>query len=152
MIKSQCPKGRLTYWVCCVALSLGLTGCGSSGPAADPNLVSVTGNVTIDGKPLKTGEISFVSADTPGVGFGGKIDSSGNYVLMHTATAKGAVPGNYKVRFSALDGIPTMGEKGELSKPKSLIPEKYNSPETSGETATVEKGKALVKNFALKSM
>lgn len=151
MMKSQCLAWRLTCLASCVVLSWGLVGCGGAAPGVDPNLVSVTGKVTIDGKPLTSGDISFVSTDTPGVGFGSPIDSSGNYTLVQSVSAKGALPGNYKVRVAALAGAPTMGAAGEVTQPKSLIPEKYNKPETSELTATVEKGKPLVKNFDLKS-
>jgi hypothetical protein len=152
MIKSQFPTWRFMSLVSCIALSWGLIGCGGAAPGVDPSLVSVTGKVSLDGKPLKAGNLSFVSSDTPGVGFGSNIDASGNYALVQSVSAKGAVPGNYKIRVECLDGVAAMGEGGVVTKAKSLIPEKYNSPDTSGLTATVEKGKPLVKNVDLKSM
>lgn len=152
MIKSQRPAWRLAFLSCSVALTLGLIGCGGGPTGIDPNLVKVTGKVTIDGKPLTSGEISYVSVDTPGVGVGSTIDSSGNYALAQSVSAKGALPGNYKIIVNALAGAPAMGAGGEVTKPKSLVPEKYNKFDTTDITVTVEKGKPLVKNVELKSM
>jgi hypothetical protein len=142
---------RLCLAQYCIALSVFVAGCGgNSVKGIDPNLVRVTGKVTYDGKPLNTGDISFISLDNPGKGYASVIDAQGNYSLAYSPSAKGALPGNYNVRVAALDGVPTMGDKGELTQPKSLIPVKYNDPSLSGLKATVEKGKSNVFNFDLK--
>jgi hypothetical protein len=153
MIKSQRPAWRLAFLSSSVALTLGLMGCGGGPTGVDPNLVSVTGKVTLDGKPLTSGDISYVSADTPGVGFGSAIDSSGNYALVQSVSAKGALPGTYKVIVNPSATGSAMGAGGEVTKVKSPIPEKYNKPDTTDiPTVMVEKGKSLVKNVELKSM
>lgn len=135
----------------CLVMSGALAGCGSGIKDVKKDLVSVSGKVTIDGKPLPRGEISFLSTDDPGKAYGGTIDASGNYSLAYSASSKGAAPGNYSVRVAALEGQATMGTGGEVAQPKSLIPEKYNAPGTSGLTAKVEKGKSNTINFDLKS-
>lgn len=144
-------KFRLYATICCIGLGVGLAGCGGSEiKGVDPNLVSVKGKVTYDGKPLKSGDISFVSVDNPSKGYASAIDAQGNYSLAYSPSARGALPGAYNVRIAALDGVPTMGDKGELTQPKSLIPVKYNDPALSGLKANVEKGKSNVFNFDLK--
>ncbi|MBS0203534.1 MAG: hypothetical protein JSS49_11585 [Planctomycetes bacterium] len=150
MIKMRRAAAQLG--VCYIVMASCVLGCGEKVKGVDPNLVKVTGKVTLDGKPLPKGDISFVSADNPGKGYTGTIDSSGGFSLAYSQSAQGALPGNYKVRIAAVDGGGgTMGAKGEVSEPKSLIPEKYNNPETSTLTATVEKGKSNHFTFDLKS-
>lgn len=87
-----------------------------------PELAPVTGKVTLDGTPIKTGLISFVpdsargTDGTPGIG---NIDESGAYRVT-TLDADGAQVGFHKVRAYVLEGgVPA-------------IPERYLDPETSG--------------------
>lgn len=145
------PKNRLYAAVCCLAVVWGVSGCGGDQiKGVDRNLVPVTGKITYDGKPLKAGDISFISTDNPGKGYASTIDASGNYALAYSQSSKGALPGNYNVRIASTEGTATMGEKGEMTPAKSVIPEKYNDPSASGLKATVEKGKSNVFNFDLK--
>src|SRR5262245_48110528 len=79
-----------------VAAGAVLPGCG--GPAEE--FFPVTGQVTLDGKPLKVGSVSF----RPDAARGnaslhhptGEIDDQGRYTLV-TVGRKGAPPGWYKV-------------------------------------------------------
>jgi len=152
MSKIQRPTRHPRYAaICLLTVGWGVMGCGGDGvKGVDPNLVKVTGRVTFDGKPLTSGDISFVSTENPTKGFASPIDTSGYYSLAYSPSAKGALPGDYQVRVAATEGAATMGTGGEVSKPKSLIPEKYNVPGASGLTAKVEKGKSNSFNFDLK--
>ncbi len=156
MMKMRAYLVRSVY-----GLMIGLAAIGCGGEkikGIDPNLVSVTGKVSLSGKSLTTGTILFVPVDPKGKGATSPIDSSGNYALAVSASAKGALPGSYKVTVTATDGIASMGMSADMGsgkapeapKVKSLIPEKYNSIDTSGLTATVEKGKSNSIPFDLK--
>jgi hypothetical protein len=87
---------RLFSSLLLAALSLPLTGCG--GTATNPNLVPVTGTITLDGKPLAGASVTFVGIGaTPGEGATGLTDEAGKYELAHFRAGAGAMPGEYKV-------------------------------------------------------
>ena len=87
---------RLLFNLLLVAFSLSHTGCG--GIAANPNLVPVTGTITLDGKPLAGASVTFVGIGaTPGEGATGLTDDAGKYELAHFRAGTGAMPGEYKV-------------------------------------------------------
>lgn len=139
-------------FVNCVALAAVLAvsaGCGGIGDARS-GLVQVTGKVTIDGTPLTSGMISFIPAQGTEA-FNSPIDATGNYSLAASPSSPGALPGEYKVIVVATDGPPKMGEKGTVIEAKSLVPEKFKSPETSGLTGSVKAGQPNVIDFPLKS-
>lgn len=105
-------------------------GCGNSGPPR----VAVSGIVTLDGRPIEQGAISFVpAADSKQPSAGAEI-SSGEYSIPATS---GPSAGKYRVeiRWSR----PT-GKQVELGSPappgtlvdevKEAIPAKYNSQST----------------------
>lgn len=108
------------------------TGCSSGGK-------SVSGKVTVDGTPLKTGSVRFVPDKTKGntstkeaVG----VITDGSYTMG--VDGKTAVPpGWYKVAVISAEPL-------DSSKPnapaKSYIAPKYNDPETSGLTVEVGSG------------
>lgn len=80
-----------------------VVGCGSE----DEKLVPVAGKVTVNGKPLTSGTVSF----RPDQGKGNKsqhqpngvIDAEGNYKMTLSPDKKGVPPGWYKVVVVALD-------------------------------------------------
>jgi hypothetical protein len=80
----------------CVCGLLALTGCGGNTRATGP-LVPVKGKVTLGGKPLVGGAVTFVPAE--GAGSGpmptGDIDSQGLYSLR-TGAQEGAPVGKYR--------------------------------------------------------
>ncbi len=105
-------------------------GCGSSGPPR----VAVSGTVTLDGRPIEQGAISFVpTADSKQPSAGAEI-AAGEYSIP---AASGPSAGKYKVeiRWSK----PT-GKQIELGSPappgtlvdevKEAVPAKYNSKTT----------------------
>lgn len=109
----------------CVVLA-GAFGCGRSGPA----LVPVEGQVTFQGRPLKTGSLVFqpdaakgnASTSTPS----GTIGPEGRYKL-YTQEKPGAPPGWYKVGIVAQEAPPN-----DPYAMRSLIPQRYADPQTSG--------------------
>jgi hypothetical protein len=105
-----------------------LTAAGCSGPG----LVPVSGKVTVDNKPLRSGNVLFVpdreKGNTADVEPRSLINESGVYELT-TAGKPGAPPGWYKVAVAGGDDSPANEDN---SKPKlglSLVAERYNDPE-----------------------
>ena len=92
------------------------------------NLAPVAGKATVDGKPLKTGSVSFrpdaSKGNTSQHQPNGAIDAEGNFELLAPPAKKGAPLGWYKVVVTALDD-PWPG------KPlKSFIDMKYSEEKT----------------------
>jgi hypothetical protein len=125
-------------------LVLATAGCWSSGP----EIASVSGRVTMDGKPLANATVVFIPEH--GRPAGATTDADGNYVLNFTAGRRGAIPGKNSIRITTLRD-PTPGGDGAKAIPgsKETIPDKYNTQSTL--EFNVEKGKKNVANFDLKS-
>jgi len=140
----------------CVAASIfsfvSLTGCGGGGggSSSGPKTYQVSGTVTQGGKPVQGAPIPFASADGKG-GAAGRTDANGQYTLSTSKPGGGAVAGQYKVAITKFEESAATGsasEKGyvppregeSLPPPKSLLPEKYGKPDSSGLTATVREG------------
>jgi len=79
--------------VVAIATVSGLSGCGGG-----PRLVPVTGNVTLNGKPLGEAGIVFIpdASNTEGLAGNDQTGPAGNYKAM-TQGRSGLVPGKYKV-------------------------------------------------------
>jgi len=125
---------------CCVVGLLLLAGCGSK-------VATVSGKVTLDGKPLTKGDVAFYAGGAAALATG-SIDSSGNYTLR-TGTDRGLTPGNYQVTIVANDIVEPTTEFAPLM-PKLITPAKYSSASTSGLTAEVKAG-SNTHNFDLQS-
>ncbi len=111
-------------------------------------MAPVAGKVTYKGQPVPKGTISFQSTDPERPNATGLIMSDGTYSLQTKEPEDGAVVGDYRVAISAredevLDYIPA-----KPVPPKRLVPQKYENPDSSGLTATVESGSNEV-NFDL---
>jgi hypothetical protein len=119
------------------------------GPGAGK--ASVSGKVTYNGQPVIRGTVSFKPVNPEGKIATGAIQPDGSYSLQTEEPGDGALPGDYKVGISApaeeevLQYIPA-----KPITPKSLIPEKYGNPDSSGLTAKVEAGKSNDIPFELK--
>ena len=118
-------------------LILAVTGCG-------PSEVAVSGTVTLNGKPLKEGNIAFrplpVSATS---------EATGGPIVGGKFRVK-ARPGQHRVEITATQAA--TGPKdpfGVAPPPKSLIPEKYNGK--SELTKEVRPGAPNEFDFALTS-
>jgi len=112
------------------AIMLFLCGCGPSGWA------QVEGRVTLDGEPLGSGTVVFLTAgQSSGVGM---IGPDGTYTVM-TGSRKGMEPGDYRVTVTAFDA-PAPTPPGEPPMPPLITPLKYNNVEASGLSAQISAG------------
>jgi len=85
-----------------------LAGCGGGGP----KLASVSGVVTVDGKPYKNAVVSFQpqavsGSENPGVGSTALTDENGKFTLTTMDGKPGAVVGKHKVRIQTKRDNPT---------------------------------------------
>lgn len=133
--------------------ALGLAGC--SREATDPNrpkTAFVNGSVNYQGKPLADAAVTFVPQTHEHAAIG-RSDSEGHFELRSFEANDGAVPGEFKVtvvKFELQVKPPTeelsdaelerREGKTEPPPPKSLVPEKYGSPKTSGLSVKVVEG------------
>ena len=120
-------------WLSTVLLAAaGLSGCGHSDSLPKLQVYEVKGQVVLaDGKPLKNGVISFVSADGLPVTPSANIATDGTFSLVTGGSGEGAPPGKYKVRIEAPELRPDPRTK------KSPIPFKYNDEDSSEIVITV---------------
>lgn len=116
---------------------LPFVGCGRS------DLASVAGKVTYKGQPLKKGYIVM----EPGEGRASRGNiRDGEIVDLHTyELGDGVRVGNHKVSIISFVRDPV-----GMEVPPSVIPMRYNNPDTSGLTAVVEAGKTNELVFELK--
>ncbi len=121
--------------------------CGCGGGPKLPPMAEVSGQVTLDGKPLPRGTVQFVpdtAGGTSGPPATGNIDSTGHYVLR-TAGVEGAVVGRHLVAVESREEVPSDG----ISWAPTLIPETYNNPNASGLKFEVKAGEDNVINLEL---
>ena len=122
-----------------VTLLVGSLGCGGGDL---PELGTVQGKVTMDGKPLAGVMVQFhpLAEGRPGSGV---TDAEGNYVLMYDGGIKGTKVGTNKVEITTVwpDGEPGAGQS-------ETIPTKYNSASTLKEE--IKKGRNTF-DFTLQS-
>lgn len=126
-------KSLTRFSVCCLLLvSMFAVGCGEG-----EGRLTATGSVTLNGSPLDTGSVVFVGADGGSAGVG--MISKGEFVLSEAGNSEGVQPGVYTVVVNAWIVAPgSVDDNGDIiDEGKSMIPEKYNDPKTSGLTATV---------------
>lgn len=141
---SSFPFVRFSVPLClCVSLSV-CVGCGASGP----EIASVSGKITMDGKPLANASVVFIPED--GRPAGARTDANGNYVLNFTEGRRGAIPGKNSVRITTQ----REAEKDENGKTvvagsRETIAMEYNAASTL--SFTVEPKKKNIANFDLKS-
>ena len=118
---------RLMVIACCL-VGVACVGCGPSGPP----LGTVSGTVTMDGKPLENALVTFTPVE-PGRGSTGVTDASGKYELAFI-DGKGATVGSHKVSVT--------------SAPKAAAPAKEirsDSPEYMNQGSSADYDKAKVK-------
>jgi len=110
----------------CIAGVLSLPGCGSNVPSGLGPILPVEGKVTLDGQPLKGGNVTFhpLEQDTKGGVIMGVIDLEGNYSVVSYGK-KGAPAGKYRVT------IDTGGNDKDQDRLVDLVyADKQNSPLT----------------------
>ena len=101
-----------------------LSGCGG---ADVPPIGSVSGIVTIDGKPAPNIRVMFHPKEK-GRPSNGLTDQDGSYTLSYSPNAMGALIGKHEVSISAPE--PSVDDAGSVSKTRlvsTAIPQKYAS-------------------------
>jgi hypothetical protein len=114
-------------------MALAIAGCSRSGFES-----TVSGNVTLDGKPLGLGLVVF-SREGGGNPSNGTIQRDGRYSLR-TSNSAGLTPGKYHISVSALDTPNPPPGVRDTTPAKQLVPEKYTNIETSGLEFEVKPG------------
>jgi hypothetical protein len=106
---------------------------------------TVSGKVTYQGKPLKTGFVTFTPDKGPAVN--SAIDSEGNYKVENVpvGTARISVREEANASSETLSKVQNPRDPQEMMKAMrqtavSTIPRKYNTPEESELTYTVQQG------------
>ncbi len=135
MAANRAPPALLTV---SVALLSGVVviGCGRGSDL--PPMAKVSGTVTLNGQPLPRGTVQFVpdiARGTEGPSGVGLIDENGHYGITTTGV-NGAIVGRHKISVEAEQEY----DETAISMGPSLIPRRYNNPETSGLAAEVKKG------------
>jgi hypothetical protein len=135
-------------WAFALLVPLALTGCGGE------KLAQVSGRITVDGKPVPGGTISFVPPT--GKAAVGSISPDGTYTLGTYQTSDGALVGPHKVVIhstrvgsGSVVSVPTTFEdelkpvkdSGKVIVPGKvdwLVPERFSQLATTDLTASVE--------------
>jgi hypothetical protein len=141
-----CLLDRWLLPLACLVIVVVPTGCGPR--RATP--VQVTGQVTLDGKPVDAAAVTLMP-DGGGRPASGTTDGSGAFKLSTVTAGDGALPGDYTAVVTKYDSkagaaAPAteggsdglMGAMPEVT--KSLLPEIYASAKTSGLKVSVKKG------------
>lgn len=138
-----------------VALCVLVVGCSDR-----PKLAKVKGTVTIDGKPLPYGTVTFEAKGLRSAT--GKIVNGEITEVTTYDPGDGAPVGNHRVvvTANAEPGAAVVANPGDAPKGppkadymsgKSLIPAAYNNPDTSGLTAEIKSGENTVELKLLSS-
>ena len=120
-----------------------------SGCRGEPEvkLVPVDGIVTLDGTPVEAANVFFAPAKGPAAK--ADTDKDGKFRLMTNRPGDGAVPGDFQVSIAKFVPDPATA-KDPVPGMKNELPDKYNSPATSGLTATVNLDGGNTFSFPLK--
>ena len=94
-----------------------MAGCDSG-----PELVTVTGTVQMDGKPLPNANLEFEPKD--GSPSYGTTDADGSYELFFSRDRKGAMPGKHTVRIRTKGVV--VDAEGNEQKVREQLPPKYH--------------------------
>lgn len=146
---------------CAAALCLALAGCGG-GDATPSNREAVyttTGKVTLDGQPLADADITFAS-DTGKIAGFARTNAEGLFTASTFNSNDGLVAGMHRVsvsKFEVVETAPVASDESDEyvppaapaaasrtarkpadAGPKSLVPARYNKPDTSELVVTVE--------------
>ncbi len=127
----------------CQVFGVLLAGCSPGGP----EIATVTGTVTMDGKPLPLAAVVFIPEN--GRPAGATTDDGGRYSLSFSEGRDGAIPGKNRVLITTKRD-PWRDAKGEARpSAKEKVPMKYNAK--SELEFVVESGKSNLANFDLDS-
>jgi len=156
MITLKKSTRRVTFTAIVSSLFALVFGCGDDGFG---KRYPVSGNVTYKDEPVAKGSITFTPVN-PGRPASGAIQN-GRYSLTTVDPEDGALAGQYKVTIMAKDvdyaSLVAKAKGSAIRQPdiikagasaKLMVPQKYQLPDTSGLTATVEE-KSNTLNFKL---
>ncbi|MHB8897946.1 MAG: carboxypeptidase-like regulatory domain-containing protein [Thermoguttaceae bacterium] len=128
-----------------------------------PELTPATVTVTYKGQPVEGATVA-LAPKSGTFSAGGMTDAAGKAVLKTNGTYDGVAPGEFSVSISKVEAASASGsmessadpaayaqsfESSASGKPKSLIPEKYSSFETSALTLTAAQGSPVDQKFDL---
>src|SRR6476620_1922869 len=116
------PHLFATLLFCCWLMEL--VGCGDGRPPRVP----VSGQVLIDGQPVKAGTIKFIT--TGHRASQGKLDENGRFSLSCYANNDGAVVGQHRIEIAACELL-------NPTRMRWLAPKKYQDQATSGLTKDI---------------
>ena len=133
-----------------------LSGCGGSGSAADPNMVLVAGNISVNDQPAGNALVSYLPAgDTKGNGGSGMSDSTGRYEILTPQGKNSLPPGKYKVTVSRplnRDGSPPDPSVPPIeSTARETLPPKYCDPLKTELSVTLVAGDKRSFDYSLKT-
>ena len=140
---------RLCLLCAGLAVFLGLAGCEPESRRDGPEMVKVTGTLTLDGEPVDGGHIRF-SPEGNGPAAFAETDSRGRYQLRTYDPGDGAIPGNYRISVTkeVTEGVVEFESQQEREeylkkngrpnrKVTNALPKKFANPDTSGLTAEI---------------
>jgi len=117
---------RTLGWLLLVAL----LGCGSS-----DGRLAVDGSITLDGKPLSGGVVSFRPVQADKATTAGSGIEEGRYRIPADA---GLLPGEYKVVIQAFEETGRMVNDVQFGQTPETVPVKFNEAETLRATVTAD--------------
>lgn len=135
-------------------LCLVLSGCGET--SIQQPTYSVSGEVKLDGKPLKGATVVMHAVDETNFKWKelpqGTTDELGKFSLFTYSANDGAPAGDYKVGVAMLqESSDDGGDQVRREKGKARVPLKYADPRTSGLTAKVDAKATTLPAFELSS-
>lgn len=137
-------------WLVTAGLIVLASGCGKA--PAGPQKVPAGGKVTYKDQPVEGATVSFLGDGngTPAIAI---TDAAGEFILTTSQSGDGAVPGVHKVSVSKFVGQPAKStgptsmedaakaaKSAAASKQMSMLPDRYNSADSSGLQYTVKEG------------
>lgn len=142
------PRFQRSATTLAVSIALITAGLTLSGCDSGPQMGRVSGKITYKDQPVPKGTVTLIPVDPKGRNATGNIMSDGTYAVQTENPNDGALVGEYLVAITSrdeelLDYIPK-----KRTAPKRHIPEKYESPQSSGLKATVNPGSNTI-NFTL---
>jgi len=123
-------------------LVVGCLGCGGGSSLKAPELVPISGKITLDGKPLSSAQILFQpKGGTAGQGAYASSDENGAFSLKYNNGQEGCPKGEYVVLISKLamkDGsdVPA-GQTAADVDARDIIPAQYKDPDAPLNSTTV---------------
>ncbi len=131
-------NGRIRSCIIALGLLASLPGCSSDGP----QVVDVSGTVTLDGKPVPAAVLTFIPQVPDGSPSYGRTDADGKYTLAFTRSKSGAMLGQHVVEIEtqklSADEVADLKAEGQEPPAYVAIPKKYRAK--GGLTAEVKSG------------